>query len=98
MAKKQTLSEDEIKHVAKLAELPLTEKEIENFDKQLSETLNYVEDLNELKTDDIKATPQVTNNENVFREDEITPGLTQEQALQNAKSKNGFFIAKVSWT
>lgn len=93
----QKLSIDEIKHIAKLANLPLTDEEIKKYDAQLSETLNYVDDLNELDTKNIVPTPQVTGKENEFREDEIKPCLTQQEALKNAKSHNGFFVAKISW-
>lgn len=81
-----------VTHVAKLANLPLTPEEKKKFEKQLSETLEYVEKLNEIDTKNVEPTSQVTGLENVTREDEARPSLTQEEALQNAKSKhNGFF-------
>jgi aspartyl-tRNA(Asn)/glutamyl-tRNA(Gln) amidotransferase subunit C len=94
---KNKLSVDDVKHVAKLANLPLSDDEIRLFDSQLSETLSHAKDLDELDTKNIKPTSQVTGKENELRQDEIKPGLTQTQALQNAKSHNGFFVSKVSW-
>lgn len=81
-----------VPHVAKLANLPLSDDELNKFDKQLGETVDYVDELNEIKTTGIESTSQVTGLENVLREDKTTPSLSQEEALSNAKSTyNGFF-------
>jgi len=85
----------DIKHVAKLANLTLSSEEEEKFSDQLEETITYIEGLNEVNTDGIEPTSQVTGLENVTREDEILPSLSQEDALKNAKSTyNGFFKVK----
>ncbi len=82
-------------YVAKLANLPLTDKEKKKFEKQLSETLDYVKQLESLDTSDVEPTSQVTGLENVTREDETIPSLSQEEALKNTKSNhNGFFKVK----
>ncbi len=91
------LSREEIKHLAKLASLDLTEEEIEKFRDQLGETIDYVENLNELKTEGVKPTSYVLASENVRFEDgkENTRGLSTDEALSNAKNKsNGFFKVK----
>ena len=85
----------DISHVAKLANLMLSPNEKKKFEKQLEETIEYIEGLNEVKTEGVKPTSQVTGLENVLREDEVKPSLTQEEALSNAKSvHNGFFKVK----
>lgn len=85
----------DIKHVAKLANVTLTEEEAERFEKQLEETATYMEELDEVDTTGVEPTSQVTGLENVARDDVITPSLSQEQALSNAKSTyNGFFKVK----
>lgn len=82
-----------VSHVAKLANLPLSDEEKKKFEKQLEETLAYVDQLKEVSTEKTPATSQVTGLENVLREDEIKPSLTQEQTLKNAKkTHNGFFV------
>lgn len=82
-------------HVAKLANLPLTDEEKKKFEGQLSETLDYVAQLEEIDTKNVEPTSQVTGLENVFREDIVAPSLSQEEALKNAKSThNGFFRVK----
>lgn len=82
----------DVSHVAKLANLTLKPEEKEKFEKQLSEILSYVEKLKEVDTKNVETSSQVTGLENVTREDETTPSLTQEEALSNAKSThNGLF-------
>lgn len=86
-----------VPHVAKLANLKLQEKEIKIFEKQLQSVLDYIEKLNEVKTDKVEETSQVTNLESITREDktESKNCLSQEEALSNTKSKhNGFFKVK----
>ncbi|MDO8460820.1 MAG: Asp-tRNA(Asn)/Glu-tRNA(Gln) amidotransferase subunit GatC [bacterium] len=84
-----------VSHVAKLANLSLTKEEKEKFEKQLSETLDYVNQLKEIDTNNIEPTSQVTGLENVVRNDEAIPSFSQEEALSNTKNKhNGFFKAK----
>lgn len=81
-----------IVHTAKLANLHLSDAEKIKFGKQLEETVNYVEELESVDTENIEPTSQVTGLENVLRKDITKPSLTQEQALSNAKSTyNGFF-------
>jgi len=82
-------------HIAKLANLEIKEEELKKFQKQLSSILQYVSKLKEVDTKNIETTSQVTGLENVTREDEAKPSLSQEQALSNTKSKhNGFFRIK----
>lgn len=85
----------DISHVAKLANLPLTDEEKKKFEKQLEETISYIQNLNEADVTGIEPTSQVTGLENVTREDIAKPSLSQEDALKNAKSThNGFFKVK----
>ncbi len=84
-----------VSHVAKLANLSLTKEEKEKFEKQLSETLDYVNQLKEIDTNGIEPTSQVTGLENVARNDEAIPSFSQEESLSNTKNKhNGFFKVK----
>lgn len=65
------LSPQEVKKIAQLANLTLTEKEVGKFSNQLSDVLTYIDKLNELDTKNVEPTAQVTGLENVFREDVI---------------------------
>lgn len=85
-----------IKHVAKLANLPLQEILAKKIEAQLEKTLEHVNRLALINTDKVEGTNDVTGLSNVFREDVVTPSLTQEEALKNAKKKHsGFFVVPV---
>lgn len=82
----------DVTHVAKLANLPLNGTEKKKFEKQLSSILEYIEKLNEVDTNGIDPTSQVTGLENVTREDNAADSFTQEEATANTSSKhNGLF-------
>jgi aspartyl-tRNA(Asn)/glutamyl-tRNA(Gln) amidotransferase subunit C len=94
--KEQTLSKEEVKHVAKLANLELSETEVEKFTKQLREVIDYnVGLLDEVKTEGVEPLYQVNGEVNTTRVDETKPSLKAEQVLKNAASEhNGFFKVK----
>lgn len=93
--KKKVLSESEVSYVAKLAHLGLTNKEISKFSNQLSQIINFVDQLNEVDTKNVIPTSQVSGLTNVVREDIVTKSFTQEEALFNAPdSYNGYFRVK----
>lgn len=89
------LTNDQVMHVAKLAQLQLSEAEIKEYKEQLSEVLDYVEQLQEVDTDNIEPTAQTTGLTNIFREDQVDPMtmLNASDALSNAnKVHNDFFM------
>lgn len=89
------LTKDRVRHIARLANLNLDEEEIAKLEGQLSETLNFIEKLNQIDTSKVEVTSQVTGLSNVTFPDEIKPSLSQKQALQNAKlTQDGFFKIK----
>ena len=95
MAKKGKLSKNEVKHIADLARLPLTEKEILKFQKQLSAILDHIDLLSKLNTSKTLPTSQVTGLENTTRKDRVGECLSQSQALANAqKTHRGYFQVK----
>ena len=71
MSKNVDLTKSDILHIAKLANLTLSEKEVEKYLGQLSDILSYFEKLNEVDTTKIPETSQVTGLINVAREDVI---------------------------
>ncbi len=86
------ITQDQVKHVAKLASLQLSSEELAQLTKQLGETISYVEQLDEVDTDGMDSTSQVTGLKNITREDEIGISLTQDEALQNTGSSvKGYF-------
>ncbi len=66
------ISKEEVKHIAKLARLGLTEKEIEKFQKELSSILDYVEKLKEVDVSKVEPTSHPLKMENVMRKDEVS--------------------------
>lgn len=88
------LSEKDILHVAKLAKLTLSGEEITRYQKQLSEVVGYVEELNEVETEGILPTSQTTGLEDVLRQDETKAEeiLGSEEALSGTdKTLNNYF-------
>ena len=67
------LGSEEVKHIALLARLGLTEAEVEKFREQLSNILENFEELQQVNTDSVAPTAQVIALENVLRDDEVTP-------------------------
>jgi len=84
-----------VRHIAKLANLELKEKELEDLEKQLSAIIGYIENLQAVDTQNVTETSQVTGLENITREDVPGSSLTQEDAVSNTKSEeNGLFKVK----
>ena len=65
------ITQDEVRHIAKLTKLKLTEKEIEKFTNQLDSILDFFGQLQEINTENIEETSQVTGLQNITRTDEI---------------------------
>ncbi len=92
-----TLTLEEVKHIAELARLKLTDEELEHYRDQLSSILEHVARLQALDTTGIPPTSSVLPARNVLRPDEARPGLTTEQLLRNAPQKeaNQFIVPPV---
>ncbi len=92
---KSSITVTDIAHIAKLANVPVTNEQAEDLTKQVGVTVEYVSQLSNVDTEGVIETSQVTGLENVLREDEIdtTRMFSQEEALANAKrTYNGFFV------
>lgn len=86
------ISAKDVKHVAKLARLELTESEVEQFSKQLGDILKYVEQMNEVDTSNIEPLAHPIEFLNVMREDVVVYENTKEELMQNAPDEeDGFF-------
>lgn len=78
------ISIEQVKHVANLSRLAITEEEAVQFQKQLDAIISYAEQLNELDTEQVVPTTHVLNMTNVWREDVAGEGLAIEDVLKNA--------------
>jgi len=86
------LDKELIEHIASLARLKLTESEIKKFLPQLKEILNAFSKLDEVNTNNTKASFHPVELKNMMREDKTKPCLSQEKALSNSKEKkDGYF-------
>lgn len=95
MTPQKELSEKDVRHIAKLAGLTLSVKEVQKFRLQLTEVLKYIQIISSIKLTGVNPVNQVTNLENVVKNDEVVPSLTQEEALGNATNiQNGFIKVK----
>ena len=91
------VSDEEILHIAKLANLNLNEQEIEKYKKDLQDILSFANIVNNAKLDGLTETICANEACNVFRKDEIIESLKIEELLQNAEEEQqGMFkIPKV---
>ena len=82
----------EVEHIATLARLELTEAEIEQLQSDLSQILEYVDQLNELDTTQVLPTAHVVAQEDVLREDVTRPSMSTVEVLSNApQAEEGYF-------
>jgi len=84
---------DQVRKVAKLARLDLSEADLATMATQLSAILSYVDQLSELNTDGVEPMAHPLPLKNVFRPDELRPSLPVDEALRNAPSRSGDFFA-----
>ena len=80
-------SKEEVKHVAHLARLAITEAEAEKFAEQLGKITDFAEQLNELDTTNVEPTTHVLPLVNVMREDVAGKGLDREKMMLNVKEQ-----------
>lgn len=81
----EKISKNEVKHLAELSSISLSEEEISNLQTDLGNIVEYIEQLSELNTDGVKPTFSVSKNQNVWREDEIDDyGVKRDELLKLA--------------
>src|SRR5262245_10655614 len=83
----------DVRYVARLARLDLSDEEIAKFQSQLGQVLTYVEQLKEVDVTGVEPTAHAQQVTNVFRADQPKGGLEQAQALANApRSANELIV------
>lgn len=88
-----TISREEVKHIAKLAKLSLSEEEVDKYAKDLASIAEFIAQLNEVDISGVPATAHVVDKQNVFRKDERKESFPREQILKNAPSKEAGCIS-----
>jgi aspartyl-tRNA(Asn)/glutamyl-tRNA(Gln) amidotransferase subunit C len=86
------LTREQVRHVAELAKLKLTEAEVALFQGQLSEILEYAERLDELDTEQIPPTAGVLPLQNVMRPDALDASFPRDAMLANAPATEDGFV------
>lgn len=87
----------DVKHIADLAQIPITQEQEQKLADGFNVTMNVVDKLFKVETKNVEPTHQVTGLSNVFREDKIDDSrmFAQEAALKNAKKTfKGYFVVK----
>ena len=65
------IKKDEVKKIAELARIKLTAEEIEKYTSQFESIFGYMEILNEVDTEGVESTSQVTGLQDVMRDDTV---------------------------
>ena len=89
------ISKKEVLWIARLARLELDPKEQLKFSDELNQILDFVDQLNEVDTENIKPIKQIRDLHNIFDEDEVKNYPIRDQILKNAPDyQNGYFKVK----
>jgi aspartyl-tRNA(Asn)/glutamyl-tRNA(Gln) amidotransferase subunit C len=91
------LTDEEVRHIALLARLGVSDAEVEKFREQLSNILENMEILKQADTEGLAPTSQSVALENVYRPDEPAPSLPVSEVLANAPNRedNSFKVNAV---
>lgn len=86
------LSDAEVRHVAMLARLALTDSQVETLREELNSILGHIESIQQLDLEGVEPMTHAIPMVNETRADVVRPGITRELALRNAPdSENGAF-------
>ena len=86
-----SLSRAEVEKVALLGRLKLSDAELEKFTTQLNQIVGYVEQLQQLETEDVEPMAHPLPINNVFRADEMNESIGADKALANAPKRDAEF-------
>lgn len=75
------ITRDDVRHLAQLSSLQLSDAEIDGLQTDLVNIISYIEQLGELDTSGVEPTYQVTDLENVWRDDVVLPGVSPDSLL-----------------
>lgn len=88
-----SLDKKDVEKVARLARLAITDDEAEKYGEQLSNIINFVEQLSEVDTENVEPLASVVDIQLRLREDAVTDGGIRDDILANApESLEGFFV------
>jgi len=83
-----SLSRQDVEKVSLLARLQFCDHELDELTLQLGQIVDYIEQLNELNTDNIEPMAHAAELVNIFADDVVMPSLDREEALANAPKRD----------
>jgi aspartyl-tRNA(Asn)/glutamyl-tRNA(Gln) amidotransferase subunit C len=87
-----SVSPDQVRHIAKLARIAMSDDEIERLAPELNNILGWVEQLEEVNTDGVEPLATVIDQKMRLRDDVVTVGDIRDEILANApEAQHGFF-------
>ncbi|MCH8236206.1 MAG: Asp-tRNA(Asn)/Glu-tRNA(Gln) amidotransferase subunit GatC [Chloroflexi bacterium] len=86
------MTADDVRHIAALTRLGLSDDEVDMMRDQLSSILKVFESLQQVDTDGVEPTDHTTEVRTVMREDEAHESLTREQILDNAPDSEAGYV------
>jgi len=86
------LEKEKVEHIAKLARIELSDVEKEKYSEELTTILNFIEKLNEVKTDGVEPTYQVSRVVNSYRKDETNKFNKENILIKAAPSNDGKYV------
>jgi len=92
MTKKNKVSKNEVRKIASLARLSLSEKELESRTDDMNNIINYMDTLNEIDTDNVEELYNVNDISNPLRDDTFEQSLEKKDVLKNSPSSNDDYI------
>jgi len=87
-----SITRDQIKHLAHLSRLQLSEKELDAMQGDMENILKFVAQIDALDLSGVEPLTQMSDSVDVMREDEIRDMLSKEQALKNAPDANSDYF------
>ena len=92
MSKKNKISEHEVKKIAELSRLSLTNEELKKRTKDMNNILDYLDTLNEIDTENVEELYNVHDMNNSLREDNYESSLDKKDVLANSPNSNSDYI------
>ena len=87
-----SVSPEQVRHIAKLARIAMSDEELERLVPELNQILGWVEQLEEVDTDGVEPLTAVVPNKLRLRVDKVTDGNCRDEVLANAPvAEHGFF-------
>ncbi|PKQ30160.1 MAG: Asp-tRNA(Asn)/Glu-tRNA(Gln) amidotransferase GatCAB subunit C [Actinobacteria bacterium HGW-Actinobacteria-10] len=92
-----SISEEQVRHVALLARLALSDEQVAQYGEDLNSILSHIDTIRQLDLEGVEPTAHPLEVVNVVRCDQVRPGLTREAALLNAPDSDGtaFLIPQI---